>query len=127
VAEKGEQQTAAATLPGVTMRFGDNKALDDVSAVIEQDSIAGLPGRNGAGKTTPMQLLTEHREPTSGRVEVFGGRSYENDAVPGRTAFIKEVQRYPDSFRLCDAVDAPAILFPSWDDETAGVDEACKR
>jgi ABC-2 type transport system ATP-binding protein len=111
--------TAAATLEGVTMRFRDHTAVDDVSAVIEQDSITGLLGRNGAGKTTLMQLLTGHRVATRGRVEVFGGRPYENDAVLSRTAFIKEGQRYPDLFRVCDALDAAAMLFPNWDDELA--------
>ncbi|WP_448626057.1 ABC transporter ATP-binding protein [Geodermatophilus sp. URMC 64] len=111
--------TAAVTLEGVTMRFRDQLALDDVSAVIEQDSITGLLGRNGAGKTTLMQLITGHRVATRGRVEVFGDRPYENDAVLSRTAFIKEGQRYPDHFRVRDALDAAAMLFPSWDDDLA--------
>jgi ABC-2 type transport system ATP-binding protein len=111
--------TAAATLQGVTMRFREHTALDDVSAVIEQDSITGLLGRNGAGKTTLMQLLTGHRVPTSGTVEVFGGRPYENDAVLAQMAFIKEGQRYPDLFRVRDALDAAAMLFPHWDDDLA--------
>jgi ABC-2 type transport system ATP-binding protein len=111
--------TAVARLEGVTMRFRDQVALDDVSAVLEQDTITGLLGRNGAGKTTLMQLLTGHRVPTSGSVEVFGGRPYENDAVLCRTAFVKEGQRYPDHFRVRDALGAAATLFPNWDDALA--------
>ena len=61
---------AAATVRDVTMRFRGHTALDGVSTVIERDSITGLLGRHGAGKTTLMQLLTGHRVPTSGRVEV---------------------------------------------------------
>jgi ABC-2 type transport system ATP-binding protein len=111
--------TAVARLDGVTMRFRDQVALDDVSAVLEQDTITGLLGRNGAGKTTLMQLLTGHRVPTSGRVEVFGGRPFENDAVLSQMAFIKEGQRYPDHFRVRDALQAAAMLFPNWDDDLA--------
>jgi ABC-2 type transport system ATP-binding protein len=59
-----------------------------------------------------MQLLTGHRVPTSGSVEVLGGRPYENDAVLGRICFVKEGQRYPDHFRVRDALDAGAMLFP---------------
>src|SRR4051794_16992503 len=101
------------------MRFRDQLALDDVSAVLEQDTITGLLGRNGAGKTTLMQLLTGHRVPTSGRVEVFGGRPFENDAVLSQMAFVKEGQRYPDHFRVRDALGAAAMLFPNWDDDLA--------
>src|SRR3954452_16297654 len=101
------------------MRFRDQLALDDVSAVLEQDTITGLLGRNGAGKTTLMQLLTGHRGPTSGRVEEFGGRPFEDDAVLSQMAFVKEGQRYPDHFRVRDALGAAAMLFPNWDDDLA--------
>ena len=111
--------TAAATLTDVTMRFRDNTALDAVTASIEQDAITGLLGRNGAGKTTLMQLLTGHRVPTRGRVEVFGVTPYENDGVLSRMCFVKEGQRYPDHFRVCDALTAAAMLFPGWDGDLA--------
>ncbi|MGY1841696.1 MULTISPECIES: ABC transporter ATP-binding protein [unclassified Modestobacter] len=111
--------TAAATLDRVTMRFRGHTALTEVSVDFQADTITGLLGRNGAGKTTLMQLLTGHRVPTSGRVEVLGGRPYENDAVLSRVCFIKEGQRYPDHFRVRDAVDVAATLYPSWDRDLA--------
>jgi len=111
--------TAAATLTDITMRFRDNTALDAVTTSIEQDAITGLLGRNGAGKTTLMQLLTGHRVPTRGRVEVFGATPYENDGVLRRMCFVKEGQRYPDHFRVRDALTAAATLFPDWDGELA--------
>ena len=111
--------TAAATLNDITMRFRDNTALDAVTTSIEQDAITGLLGRNGAGKTTLMQLLTGHRVPTRGRVEVFGATPYENDGVLSRMCFVKEGQRYPDYFRVSDALAAAAMLFPGWDAELA--------
>ncbi|WP_369132192.1 ABC transporter ATP-binding protein [Modestobacter sp. I12A-02662] len=111
--------SAAATLDRVTMRFRGTTALADVSAVLQADTITGLLGRNGAGKTTLMQLLTGHRVPTSGRVEVLGERPYENDRVLSRLCFIKEGQRYPDHFRVRDAVDVAATLYPDWDRDLA--------
>ncbi|MQA35990.1 ABC transporter ATP-binding protein [Modestobacter roseus] len=111
--------TGAATLDRVTMRFRGHTALSDVSVAFQADTITGLLGRNGAGKTTLMQLLTGHRVPTSGQVEVLGGRPYENDAVLSRICFIKESQRYPDHFRVRDAVEVAATLYPSWDRDLA--------
>jgi ABC-2 type transport system ATP-binding protein len=111
--------TAVATVQDVTMRFREHTALDDVSASFEQDSITGLLGRNGAGKTTLMQLLTGHRVPTRGRVEVFGADPYENDRVLRGICFVKEGQRYPDHFRVRDALAAAAMLFPGWDADLA--------
>src|ERR1700709_1664625 len=104
----------AAVVDAVTMRFRGHTALTDVTASIQADTITGLLGRNGAGKTTMMQLLTGHRVPTSGQVRVLGGAPYENDAVLSRMCFIKENQRYPDQFRVCDAVAAAASSLPAW-------------
>jgi ABC-2 type transport system ATP-binding protein len=111
--------SAAATVTEATMRFREHVALDRVSTTIEQDSITGLLGRNGAGKTTLMQLLTGHRVPTSGEIRVLGSRPYENDAVLSGICFVKEGQRYPDHFRVQDALSAAAMLFPEWDGDLA--------
>lgn len=111
--------STVATLDAVTMRFRGHTALAEVSTSIAAGTITGLLGRNGAGKTTLMQLLTGHRVPTSGRVEVFGRPPYEDDGVLRRICFIKESQRYPDHFRVCDAVSAAAHLYPEWDHDLA--------
>lgn len=111
--------SAVATVSDVTMRFRGHTALDAVSTAVQRDSITGLLGRNGAGKTTLMQLLTGHRVPTSGRIEVFGGQPYENDDVLGRICFVTEAQRYPDHFRVRDALGAAAMVFPDWDADLA--------
>ncbi len=111
--------SAVATLHDVTMRFRGHTALDGISTAFEKEAITGLLGRNGAGKTTLMQLLTGHRVPTRGRVEVFGASPYENDRVLQDTCFVKEGQRYPDHFRVTDALTAAAVLFPRWDGDLA--------
>ncbi|TFV58540.1 UNVERIFIED_ORG: ABC transporter ATP-binding protein [Bacillus sp. AZ43] len=111
--------TAAATVHDVTMRYREHTALDRVTTTFEKDAITGLLGRNGAGKTTLMQLVTGHRVPTSGTVQVFGSNPYEHDAVLRDICFIKEGQRYPDHFRVRDALDAAAMLFPRWDADLA--------
>ena len=111
--------SAVATLHDVTMRFREHTALDGVSAAFEQHSITGLLGRNGAGKTTLMQLLTGHRVPTSGNVRVFGADPYEEDAVLKQVCFVKESQRYPDQFRVQDALATAADVFPMWDEDLA--------
>ena len=65
--------TPLATLEGVTRRYGDVTALDDVDLRIEPGSLVGLLGPNGAGKSTVLSLLQGTRRPTSGTVTLFGG------------------------------------------------------
>jgi ABC-2 type transport system ATP-binding protein len=105
----------AATVRHATMRYREHTALDDVTTDIERDTITGLLGRNGAGKTTLMQLITGQRVPTTGTVEVFGAAPYEDEAVLQQICFVKEGQRYPDHFRVRDALTAAAMAFPEWD------------
>ena len=53
----------------LTKVYGDNKAVDNASFVIEKGKIYGLLGPNGAGKTTIMKLLTNLIKKDSGSAE----------------------------------------------------------
>ena len=74
----------------LTKRYRDTLALDDVSFRIEENTIYGLLGRNGAGKTTIMSILTAQNFATSGDVRVFGQDPYENSRVLSRICFVRE-------------------------------------
>jgi ABC-2 type transport system ATP-binding protein len=102
-------------MDAVSKRYGAVMALDGVSFDLEENVIHGLLGRNGAGKTTAMQILTGQGFESGGRVEVFGQHPYENAAVLGRVCFVKESQIYPDMFRVRHALRAAERAFPEWD------------
>ncbi len=102
-------------MSSVTKRYGDVTALDGVGFELGEHRIHGLLGRNGAGKTTVMQVLTGQAFETSGSVEVFGEHPYENAGVLGRVCFVKESQRYPDPFKVKHALRAAELLYPNWD------------
>jgi branched-chain amino acid transport system ATP-binding protein len=56
----------------VTVRFGGNVALDQVSLSAEPGCVTGLIGPNGAGKTTLFNVITGLLGPNSGKVELGG-------------------------------------------------------
>ena len=56
----------------VTKRFGETIAVSDLSLSISPASLVGLLGRNGAGKTTSINMATGLLRPTSGRIHVLG-------------------------------------------------------
>ncbi len=57
---------------GLTRKYGEIVAVDDVTFQIEHGEIVGLLGHNGAGKTTIMKMITGYVEPTSGKLSVDG-------------------------------------------------------
>lgn len=106
-----------AQVSGLTKKYRDTVALNDVNFRLESDKIYGLLGRNGAGKTTIMSILTAQAFETTGTVRVFGEHPYENDRVLERICFIREAQKYPDDFKPKHAFKAAAMFYANWDQE----------
>jgi ABC-2 type transport system ATP-binding protein len=57
---------------GLTKRYGDTLAVDDLSFSVAPGKITGFLGPNGAGKTTTMRLILGLDRPTAGRVTIEG-------------------------------------------------------
>ena len=55
----------------LTKKYGAAAAVEDVDLCLEKGQIYGLVGRNGAGKTTIIRMLTAQTLPTSGEIELF--------------------------------------------------------
>ena len=59
-------------LNGITKRYGDVTALNDVSLEVGKGELFGLIGPDGAGKTTLFRLLTTLMLPDEGKAVVEG-------------------------------------------------------
>lgn len=57
---------------GITKRYTNHVALDDVSITIPEKSIFGLLGPNGAGKTTLIRIINQIINADSGEIFIFG-------------------------------------------------------
>ena len=68
---------------GLTKRYGDKLAVDDLSFTVRPGMVTGFLGPNGAGKSTTMRMILELDAPTSGSVTV-NGRPYHEHAAPLR-------------------------------------------
>jgi ABC-2 type transport system ATP-binding protein len=91
---------AVIELHGLTKRFGDLVAVDDLSFEVDSGQVVGFLGPNGAGKTTTLRMLLGLATPTDGSATI-NGRPYQeldqplhvvgavldaSDAHPGRSA-----------------------------------------
>ena len=65
---------------GLTKRYGEFLAVDNVSFTVSQGEILGYLGPNGAGKSTTVKMLAGILAPSSGRILV-DGRELQGDAL----------------------------------------------
>ena len=63
---------AAIRTEGLTKRYGEVVAVDDLSFTVERGEIFGFLGPNGSGKSTTMRMLLGLARPTSGEAWVLG-------------------------------------------------------
>jgi len=65
--------TAAIQTLGLTRRFGELTAVDNVTFSVAPGQFFGFLGPNGAGKSTTIKMLTGLLEPSAGSIEILGG------------------------------------------------------
>ena len=106
-------------LRGLTVRYGDTVAVDDVSLDLPSGAIYGLLGRNGSGKTSLLSALASYRKPSAGGVRVDGAEAFENPAVMRATAFIRDTLDVNAQDRVRRVLCLAAWLRPTWDAEYA--------
>jgi ABC-2 type transport system ATP-binding protein len=68
---------------GLSKRYGDKLAVDDLSFTVRPGQVTGFLGPNGAGKSTTMRMVLGLDRPTSGTVTV-NGASYVRAPAPAR-------------------------------------------
>ena len=66
---------------GLTKRYGDKLAVDDLSFTARTGRVTGLLGPNGAGKSTTMRMILGLHRPSSGTVRI-DGRSFVDEPAP---------------------------------------------
>jgi ABC-2 type transport system ATP-binding protein len=110
--------TSTITVAGLTRRYRDQLALDDVTLEINGPSITGLLGRNGAGKSTLMRIIANQEFASSGTVQVFGVSPIENDAILRKMVLVREDQVFPD-FKVRHAIRSASWFYPNWSGEQA--------
>jgi ABC-2 type transport system ATP-binding protein len=80
--------TDALILEGVTKRFGEVRAVDDISLNVLEGSICGFIGPNGAGKTTTIRMIMSIIYPDAGRITVLGEPN--SEAIKDRLGYLPE-------------------------------------
>lgn len=77
---------------GITKKFGDIVAVDNVTATIKKGNVFGLIGTNGAGKSTFLRMVTGILKPDSGNLTINGEEVFENIDIKRKFFYISDEQ-----------------------------------
>jgi ABC-2 type transport system ATP-binding protein len=107
--------TAVIQAQGLGRRYGRRWALTDCTLDIPAGRVVGLVGPNGAGKTTLLHLTVGLLAPTSGSIEVLGGRPAANPAQLAKVGFVAQDSPTYAGLSVADHLKLGARLNPRWD------------
>lgn len=95
-------------ISGLTKRFKDVLAVDELSFTVNRGDVFGFLGPNGAGKSTTIRMILSLISPTSGKIKVFGKSLKENRKEI--LANVGAIVEKPDFYQYLPAVKNLEIL-----------------
>lgn len=99
----------------LTRKYGDKYALKNLSFTLDEPKIYGLLGRNGAGKTTFMDILAGQMLATGGEVYIDGEKPFDNRRLTESVCLIKEGNNFKDDLKVKTTLKLFSMFYPNWD------------
>ena len=103
----------------VSKLYRKTKALDDVTFTLSGPKIYGLLGRNGAGKTTFMDILAGHQLASSGKILINGEEPFDNKQITENICIIKEGDNFQKDMTVNQIFRSCSLFYPNWDQSLA--------
>ena len=113
--------TAPIRTQGLTKRFGQLTAVDDLSFSVPEGSVCVLAGANGSGKSTTIRMLMNLISPSSGSASVLGVPARE--LTPDdwqKIGYVSESQSLPGQMTVNELMEFSKAIYPKWDSDLAG-------
>lgn len=97
--------------------YGKKRVLNDINLDIEENKIYGLLGRNGVGKTTLLNIISNQIDKNSGEVKFNEEEIFENSRAMENICLVKEKGFGVNIIKIKKIFDISKILYRDWDDE----------
>lgn len=99
----------------LTKKYGKNMVLESISLEFEEEKIYGLLGRNGVGKSTLLNIISNRIFKTCGEVLVDGENAEENPKAQEKLFLMSETNLYPESMRASEIINWTKNFYPETD------------
>lgn len=104
-------------IKGLNKSYGRTKVLTNVNLELEQNKIYGLLGRNGVGKTTLLNIISNQIKKNSGELKLNGEEIFENSKAMENICIVKEKGVGVDDIKVKRIFEIAKILYKNWDEE----------
>jgi ABC-2 type transport system ATP-binding protein len=105
---------------GITRRFGEKVALNNVTISLQRGKVLGLVGENGAGKTTLIKHILGLLKPNAGTVRVFGlNPATDPVGVLSRIGYLSEEDGLPAWMTVAELQRYARAFYANWDQRYA--------
>ena len=98
----------------VTKSYDGIKAVDDVSVTIKENTVFGLIGTNGAGKSTILRMIAGVQEPEKGEIAIDGMPVFDNMEAKHRIYFIADEPYFFSNSNAIDMQKYLSSLYPDF-------------
>lgn len=95
--------------------FGEIKAVDNIDIEIPDNSIFGLAGTNGAGKSTFLRLLSGVLKPDQGSIMIDEKPVYEQEEIKREIFFLPDSAYFIPNATGRSMADWYAVYYPKFD------------
>lgn len=96
-----------------------NRVLKSVSFELEGNKIYGLLGRNGAGKTSLLSVLSAFTKPSYGSITIDGEEIFENSKLTEKIVFVRDINLEVEKQRLKKYIQEISVFRPLFDHKYA--------
>ena len=107
----------------LTKSYGKKTVLENLNLTLESNKIYGLIGRNGAGKTTMLSIMSNQNPATDGKVTLDGENIWENRKALDRICFSRELNISAESglgtYSVKKYLETAACYYANWDKDMA--------
>ncbi|WP_337019693.1 ABC transporter ATP-binding protein [Oceanobacillus massiliensis] len=103
----------------LSKKYKEHHALNDISFTLDGPKIYGLLGRNGAGKTTFMDILSGQILASRGEILIDSENPFDNQRLTESICLIKEGHNFKRDLKVRHVLKIYSFFYPNWDQSLA--------
>lgn len=104
-------------IKNLSKSYGKTKVLTNINLELDENKIYGLLGRNGVGKTTLMNIISNQIKRDAGELKLFGEEIFENSNAVENICLVREKGVPVDDYKVKKIFNLAKILYKDWDED----------